>query len=133
MFNSDCPELMPIVVWRRRLREMGCRNVNAALKFLIVIGIACLASFDAAAAAPKRIIVLQSNGQDFRPWSEYVKTFRQELERKWSSPLIVQNFPVLIASDSEETERRFVDYLNALSAGNPPDLIVAFGAPAAAF
>jgi signal transduction histidine kinase len=112
---------------------MGCRNVNSALKFLIVMGIACLASFDAAAGAPKRILVLQSNGQDFRPWSEYVKTFRQELERKWSSPLIVQSFPILIASDSEEAERRLVDFLNALSSGNPPDLIVAFGAPAAAF
>ena len=110
--------------------------MNSLLKYLAClafVGVALSNSLATAADQPKRIIVLQSNGQHFKPWSDYVKAFRQELERRFSSPLAVQNFPVLLAPESEDAERELADYLNALYAQNPPDLIVAFGAPAAGF
>ncbi|KRQ92665.1 hypothetical protein CP49_32965 [Bradyrhizobium valentinum] len=78
-------------------------------------------------------MILQSSGQNFKPWSEYVKGFRQELERQSPIPIEVQSFPVVIASGSESAENRLAEYLNALFSSHPPDLIVAFGAPAAAF
>src|SRR5712672_1752814 len=104
--------------------------VNSALKCLIALGIVVSASLPAAAANLKRVLVLQSNGQNFKPWSEYAKVFQQELERQSNSPIVVQSFPVVLDPNSEKSESRFADYLSAL---DPPDLIVAFGAPAAAF
>jgi signal transduction histidine kinase len=103
------------------------------LKLLIVAGITLLISLNPAAAKPKRIIVLQSNGQHSKPWSDYAKAFRQELEGQSNWPLVVQNFPVVLAPDGEDSERRFADYLKSLFPGDAPDLMVAFGAPAAAF
>jgi signal transduction histidine kinase/ABC-type uncharacterized transport system substrate-binding protein len=112
---------------------MEYRKVRYTLKFLIVIGVTLFASLTTAASNPKRIIVLQSNGQNFKPWSEYVKTFCQELERQSPLPIVVQNFPVVIAPDSASAESRLAEYFNALFSSQPPDLIVAFGAPAAVF
>jgi signal transduction histidine kinase len=107
--------------------------VNLVLKCLIVVGIVHSASLATAAAIPKRIIVLQSNGLHFKPWSEYAKAFRQELERRSNWPIVVQSLPVAPAPDSEQAESRFAEYLRALFPNDPPDLIVTFGAPAAAF
>jgi signal transduction histidine kinase len=109
-------------------------EVNSALRLLIVVGILFSASVNAVSANPKRIVLLQSNGQDFKPWSEYAKAFRQELERQAFLPIAVQSFPISIGSDSERAERQLVAYLNELFPDNAlPDLIVTFGAPAAAF
>jgi signal transduction histidine kinase/ABC-type uncharacterized transport system substrate-binding protein len=109
-------------------------EVNSALRLLIVVGILFSASVNAVSANPKRIVLLQSNGQDFKPWSEYAKAFRQELERQSFLPIAVQSFPISIGSDSERTERQLVAYLNELFPDNAlPNLIVTFGAPAAAF
>src|SRR6516225_4854566 len=41
-----------------------------------------------AAAEPKTVLILQSYGQNFKPWSEYSKALRQELERRSPSRLI---------------------------------------------
>jgi signal transduction histidine kinase len=109
-------------------------EVNSALRLLIVVGILFSASVNAVSANPKRIVLLQSNGQDFKPWSDYAKAFRQELERQSFLPIAVQSFPISIGSDSERAERQLVAYLNELFPDNAlPDLIVTFGAPAAAF
>ncbi|MDH2384983.1 ATP-binding protein [Bradyrhizobium sp. CER78] len=107
--------------------------MHSALKVLIVFAVILTGSLATAADKPKHIIVLQSNGQNFKPWSEYLKAFRQELERQSPLPTVVQTFPVAIAPDSESAERQLAEYLNALYLNNPPDLIVAFGAPAAGF
>jgi len=87
-----------------------------------------------AAAEPKTVLILQSYGQNFKPWSEYSKALRQELERRSPSRLIIQDFSVITARGEEESaEYQFVDYLRALFVNRSPDLIVAFGAPGAAF
>jgi signal transduction histidine kinase/ABC-type uncharacterized transport system substrate-binding protein len=105
------------------------------------LAICCLAvaaflfiAMNAAVADPKRVVVLHSYSQNSKPWSEYSKAFRQELERQSHWPLIIQDFSVITAfADEENTESQFFQYLSALFSRNTPDLIVAFGAPAAAF
>ncbi len=87
-----------------------------------------------AAAEPKRVVVLQSYGQNFRPWSAYAKELRQELEQQSSWALDIQDFSVITARNrDEDAETQFAAYLNALFAKHPPDIIVAFGAPASQF
>jgi len=88
----------------------------------------------AEAAEPKRVMVLHSFGRDFKPWNEYGRTIRTELERQSPWPLDITDHSLLTArSSDEEPEQPFVDYLRALHAKKPLDLIVSIGAPAAAF
>ncbi len=87
-----------------------------------------------AADEPKTVLILHSYGQNFKPWSEYSKALRQELERRSPRRLIIQDFSVITArAEEEKAEYQFVDYLRALFVHRSPDLIVAFGAPGAAF
>ena len=79
-------------------------------------------------------MVLHSFGRDFKPWSEYAKSIRSELVRQSPWPLdIVENSLVTARSSDEDPEAPFVEYLRALFAKRPLDLIVSIGAPAAAF
>ena len=87
-----------------------------------------------AAAEPKTVLILHSYGQNFKPWSEYAKALRQELQRRSPWRLIIQDFSVTTArAEEQNAEYQFVDYLRALFVHRSPDLIVAFGAPGAAF
>ncbi|HWO37376.1 MAG TPA: ATP-binding protein [Candidatus Acidoferrum sp.] len=86
------------------------------------------------AAEPKTIVVLHSYGQNFKPWSEYSRALRQELERRSSWPLVIDDFSVSTARiNDENVEREFAEYLSALFVHRSPDLVVAFGAPGGAF
>src|SRR5262245_17263940 len=88
----------------------------------------------ALAAEPKQVVLLHSFGRDFKPWSEYSRTIRMELEKQSPWPLdITEHSLVTARSPDEDHEVPFVEYLRALSAKRPPDLIVSIGAPAAAF
>src|SRR3977135_1370801 len=107
--------------------------VNSVLKCLIGLGIAVSASLPAAAANLKRVLVLQSNGYYSKPWSEYAKAFRHELEQQPNWPVVIQTFPVVLTPDNDNAEGRVAYFLNALFPSDPPDLIVAFGGPASAF
>src|SRR5262249_43314626 len=87
-----------------------------------------------AASEPKTILFLQSYGQNIKPWSEYSKALRQELERRSPSPLIIEEFSLITArADEQNAETQFVGYLQALFDHRRPDLIVAFGTPGGAF
>jgi signal transduction histidine kinase len=105
--------------------------------FGVGIGLFLLASFVcqlAAAAEPKRVVLLHSFGRDFKPWSEYARTIRTELERQSPWPLEITDHSLLTSRSSDEgPEISFVEYLRALFAKHPLDLIVSIGAPAAAF
>ncbi len=93
----------------------------------------CFACRAESAAAPKRVILLHSFGREFRPWSEYAKGIRAELEGQSPWPLDIIEFSLPAARFSgDDTEQPFVDYLQALFAKHPLDLIVSIGAPAAA-
>jgi signal transduction histidine kinase len=88
----------------------------------------------AAAAEPKRIVLLHSFGREFKPWSEYAKSVRSELERQSPWQLDITDHSLVTArSGDEEAEPHFVAYLDTLFAKHPPDMIISLGAPAAAF
>ena len=64
-------------------------------------------------------------------WS---RAIRSELNRQSSWPLDIQEYSLVTARNGDEAaEAKFVEYLKALYAQRPPDLIVALAAPAARF
>ena len=86
------------------------------------------------AAESKRVLLLHSFGRDFKPWSEYAKAIRAELDRQSPWPLDIKEHSLVTARSSDENpEAPFVEYLRALFAKHPLDLIVSIGAPAANF
>ena len=79
-------------------------------------------------------MLLHSFGRDFKPWSEYAKAIRAELDRQSPWPLDIIEYSLVTARFSDENpEAPFVEYLRALFAKHPLDLIVSIGAPAADF
>src|SRR5262249_39998296 len=100
----------------------------------VAAAILLLATLGAATAEPKRVMLLHSFGRDFKPWSEYAKTIRTELERQSPWPLdIVDHSLITARSSDEDPEGPFVEYLRPLFGQRPLHLIVRLGAPAAAF
>src|SRR6478609_9478853 len=101
---------------------------------LVIFLLTSLASSDTVAAEPKRVMLLHSFGRDFKPWSEYAKSIRAELDRQSPWRLDITDHSLVSArSSDEDPEAPFVEYLRALFAKQPLDLIVSIGAPAAAF
>jgi signal transduction histidine kinase len=83
---------------------------------------------------PKRVLLLHSFGRDFRPWSEYARSIKAELEQQSSFSLDIQEHTLLSARfNNPGPEAPFVDYLLSLYRANPPDLVMSLGAPAARF
>ncbi|MBR0713280.1 sensor histidine kinase [Bradyrhizobium liaoningense] len=114
----------------------GWPMMVARLWFCLCVGIVVAAGPASAAdrAEPKRIVLLHSFGRDFRPWSEYARSIKAELERQSSYPLDIQEHTLLSARfNNPGPETPFVDYLRSLYVGCPPDLVMSIGAPAARF
>ena len=121
------------------------RSSNRALSFLCSLALALLAplaliivlgtsSLCEAAAEPKRIMILHSFGARFKPWSEIAQNVRSELARQSQNAVDFHDHSLVSArGNTEKSEVPFVDYLHALYAEHPLDLIVAIGAPAANF
>jgi signal transduction histidine kinase len=104
---------------------------TAGIIVFLVASLGCPAGF---AAEPKRVMLLHSFGRDFKPWSEYGKAIRAELDRQSPWPLDIIDYSLVSARFSDENpEAPFVEYLRALFASHPLDLIVSIGAPAADF
>jgi hypothetical protein len=111
---------------RIRIRQDVCACVGATILLLATLG--------TAAAESKRVMMLHSFGRDFKPWSEYAITIRAELARQSPWPLEITEHSLMSARSSDENpEAPFVEYLRALHATRPLDLIVSLGAPAVAF
>ena len=111
---------------RTRITQGVCACVGATILLLVTLG--------TAAAESKRVMMLHSFGRDFKPWSDYAKNIRGELDRQSPWPLDITEHPLLAARSSEENpEAAFAEYLRALYTERPLDLIVSFGAPAVAF
>jgi hypothetical protein len=93
-----------------------------------------LTTIEAAAVESKRVMLLHSFGREFKPWSDYATTIREELKRQSPWPLDITEQSLISArSSDEDSEAPFVEYLRALFANRPLDLIVSIGAPAAGF
>ena len=112
--------------FRLALVRTVCTCLGAFIFLLPTIGVAT--------AKSKRILLLYSFGRGFKPWSEYAETIRSELNRQSPWPLDITEQSLITARSSDENpETAFVDYLRALFAKHPLDLIVSLGAPAADF
>ena len=86
------------------------------------------------AAQPKELLVLHPYGQSFEPWTVWGREIRTELIRQSPWPLNIQEYSLVTVRDGNNAaEPKFVEYLRALYAQRPPDLIVALGGPAARF
>src|SRR5262245_30955854 len=106
----------------------------SCLAVLLAIPVFLFAGLKPAAAETKRVVLLHSFGQDFKPWSEYAKTIRRELQRQSPWQLDITDHSLVTSrSKNEDPEVAFVEYLHSLFAEQRPDLIVSVGAPAAAF
>lgn len=108
--------------------------IRLIMLFVIAGFVDALGVAIAADQSPKRVMILHSFGQDFRPWGEYARTIRAELTRQSRWPLEISDHPLAAARSTDENpEIPFVAYLNALDGKRPPDLIICIGAPAANF
>ena len=105
---------------------------TAALAVALLLAAPCQSQ--AADPAPKRILMLHSFGPRFKPWSDYEQSIRTEISRRWQKPVdFLDQSLVNTRLEDENAEAVFAEYLRALYTSRPVDLIVAIGAPAAAF
>jgi signal transduction histidine kinase len=112
---------------------LAMRRVSR-LAGLVLLVLAVSADAAALAANGKQVVLLHSFSTEMRPWSDYARGIREELNRRSPWPLTITDQSVVSARYSNSiSEKPFVDYLTALFAQQPPDVIVSVGAPAANF
>ncbi|WFU69905.1 HAMP domain-containing sensor histidine kinase [Bradyrhizobium sp. CB2312] len=126
--------------WRMCTDEVRPRHAAASLLCLVLLVAACMSSGPAGAAERslrgelKRVLVLHSFGREFRPWSEFARSIKAELEQKSPWPLDIQEHALLTARfNNPGPEAPFVEYLHSLYQGAMPDIVLSIGAPAARF
>jgi hypothetical protein len=103
-------------------------------RILLTFLIASSTCAEAVTAEPKRVMLLHSFGREFKPFSDYSRTIREELERQAHWPLDLMDQLLTSARVSGgDPEGPFIEYLGKLYSDNPLDLIITFGAPAANF
>src|SRR5262245_3437209 len=123
-----------IAIWAASEAQMREDQRIAAAAAIILCLMQVFASYAASAAEPKRVLLLHSFGREFKPWSDYAISIRRELDRQSPWPLDVTDHSLVSARYSDDDpEVPFVEYLGALFANHPPDLVVSIGAPAAGF
>jgi signal transduction histidine kinase len=118
-----------------RMKRLVSMWIAAAVIVFISVGeTAAQPASGETAVQPKRIVVLHSYGLNFQPWVAWSREIRSQLNRQSPWPLDIQEYSLVTARDGDAAaEVKFVEYLNALYAREPPGLIVAIGAPAARF
>ena len=114
------------------------RRATVAVAFLALGTVAAAgASESAPTPAPptlRRILILQSFGSDFAPYSDVAARFRAAFSRRWSQPLEFHEVSLDVARFSEGVrEMPLVAYLQTLFADRKLDLVVAVGGPATRF
>jgi hypothetical protein len=115
--------------WLKRLVYMWAA---AAVVLVVSIGeTAAQPKPGETAAQPKNILFLHSYGPGFQPWATWSREIRNELNRQSPWPLNIQEHSLVTALQGDDAaDAKFVEYLKALYAQRPPDLIVALAAPA---
>ncbi len=109
--------------------------VAAAVVLVISIdGAAAPLKSDDAVVQPKKILLLHTFGPNFEQGAAWSREIQRELNKQSPWPLNIQEQSLVTALDGDDAaEAKFREYLKALYAQRPPDLIVALGAPAARF
>ncbi|SHN80502.1 His Kinase A (phospho-acceptor) domain-containing protein [Bradyrhizobium erythrophlei] len=117
------------------LKRLVYMWVAAAAVLLVSIGeSAAQPKSGETAARPKQILFLHSYGPNFQQAAAWSGEIRNELNRRSPWPLDIHEQSLVTARNGDDAaEAKFVEYLKALYAQRPPDLIVAIFAPAARF
>ena len=108
--------------------RLVCACIGTAIFLVAMLG--------SAAAETKRVLMLHSFGRDVKPWSDYARNIRAELDQQSPWSLEISDHSLMTArfiDEDSEAPAPFVEYLRALYAKRPPDLIVSLGAPAVVF
>src|SRR5437588_2304226 len=85
-----------------------------------------------AASEIKHVLMLHSFGLRFKPWTVYAEAIRSEISRR--ANVHFQDHSLVVARlKDDKSDTPFLEYLHALIAEQPPDLIMSIGAPAANF
>ena len=118
--------------WLKRLVYMW---IAAAVVLLVSIGgTAAQPKSGETAAQPKKICSFIRLARISSRGPHGAGRSSNELNRQSPWPLDIQEQSLVTALDGDDAaEAKFVEYLKALYAQRPPDLIVALGAPAARF
>src|SRR4249919_2216710 len=116
-----------------RLKRLFCSWSAAAFVFVVSIGeAAAQPKSGETVAQPKRVLFLHTFGPNFEQGAAWRREIQKELNLQSPWPLNIQEQSLVTALDGDDAaEAKFVEYLGALYAQLAPDLIVAFGAPAA--
>ncbi len=117
-----------------------CSRITLSFRSLPTLAVVCLAAAailgtstrGQADAESKHVLILHSFGLRFKPWTVYAEAIRAEISRRRSVDFQDHSLVTARLSD-DKSDRPFVEYLHALNAGQPPDLIMSIGAPAANF
>ena len=118
--------------WLKRLVHLSTAAV--VVLSVSISAVAAQPKSDGTAAQTKRIVVLHSFDRNFEPGATWGREIRNELSRQSPWPLEIQEQSLATPQESDRAvEAKFAEYLGALYARRPPDLIVAIGAPAARF
>ena len=109
--------------------------IAATVVLVVSVGeTAAQAKSGEAVGQPKKILLLHTFGPNFEQGAAWSRELQKELNRQSPWPLNIQEQSLVTALAGDDVaDARFVDYLKALYAQRPPDLIVALGAPAARF
>jgi signal transduction histidine kinase len=119
--------------WQSALVVRPCAAFGITVSLAITIALSATISCQAD-TEPKRIMMLHSYGLRFKPWTDYAETIRAEISRRSKRPVDFHDYSLLNARLREDqSDGPFIDYLHALYGETAPDLIIAFGAPAANF
>jgi len=108
--------------------------LKAWLGGLCLAAMLLVGAFGAAAAEPKRILLLHSFGPTFGPWNAISARIREELRNQ--SPYSVDLYEASLQGErfaEAPDQGPFLDYLRGLFERRDLDLMVAMGAPAARF
>lgn len=100
----------------------------------VLLSAAAFAGENGPPSDPKRVLILESFGRDFAVWDAVPPAFKQELAQLFPWPIEFHEAALETArTDQPQAETAFAEYLRALYAGRPPDLVVPVAAPAAQF
>jgi len=84
--------------------------------------------------SPKRVLLLQSFGSDFAPFSEYAAHFRPALTERYGAAIDFYDVSLHVARQQRAGDpEAFLRYLGSVFADRPPDLVVSIGGPAVRF
>ncbi len=99
-----------------------------------LVGACFLASLTAVADTPRQVLLLHSFGPGFAPYEEITHAFRTELSRLSPDPIVfTESSLAVVQFKGAQPEGALLDSLATAYPDAPPELVVAFGAPAARF